>query len=59
MPAAAVKRGERVLFRMIGRKGHVGGIISEKKKTNASHWKRFSDCYARVKLKKMEFLEEG
>ena len=26
MPAAAVRQEERVLFRIIGRKGHVGGF---------------------------------
>ena len=57
MPAAAVKQGERALFGMIGRKEHLGCTISEKKKTNALRWKSFSNYFARVKLKKMEFLE--
>jgi len=30
VPAVAVKRGELVLFGMIGRKGYVGGIFKHK-----------------------------
>ena len=32
VPAAAVRRGGRALFGMIGRKGHVGGGLSQLEK---------------------------
>ncbi len=38
VPAAAVIRGERVLFGFIGRKGSVGGNLSQRCNSRAQPW---------------------
>ena len=61
MPAAAVIQGGQALFRMIGRKGHLGGIyflFFIKNKYYSLTVIYIKKNYARVSKRKMEFLEE-
>ena len=59
VPAAAVIRGGRVLFGMTGRKGSVGGSLSERQKARAQPWKDLLNWGTGVRKGIVECLGEG